>query len=340
MTTNKKLQVFVSSTYIDLRDERQAAVEAILRAGHIPAGMELFASGDQSQMEVIRQWIDASDVFLLILGGRYGSVEPESGKSYIHLEYEYALERGKPVFSVVIDPNELEDRVRQRGSQVKESDYGAQLKVFTAQVKQRLVRDWSNPDQIKVAIFESLPVFAARGDIVGWVPGTEPVDTGLMAEQLARLTKENAELRSEVEDLSQHSTSDDVTYSGLSFGEMYELLDGHLIDATKTSWASVSAQLAEEIEAAEHYFNSLFGYHGDNITLLHLLWAIRLDGVDVGIARLAPEIIIYNLKQLVLFGMIRPDDLSMGGSNYLLTDEGRRFSIRLSLEGMRQIGAR
>jgi hypothetical protein len=83
----KRLQVFVSSTFSDLRDERQAAVEAILTAGHIPAGMELFTSGDESQMEVIKQWIDESDVYLLILGGRYGSVEAKSGKSYTHLDY-------------------------------------------------------------------------------------------------------------------------------------------------------------------------------------------------------------------------------------------------------------
>ncbi|WP_427500748.1 DUF4062 domain-containing protein [Methylomonas sp. MED-D] len=81
----KRLQVFVSSTYEDLKLERQAAVEAILVAGHIPAGMELFTAGDESQMEVIKQWIDESDVYLLILGGRYGSIEPASGKSYTHL---------------------------------------------------------------------------------------------------------------------------------------------------------------------------------------------------------------------------------------------------------------
>jgi hypothetical protein len=72
--------------------ERQAAVEAILRAGHIPAGMELFAAGDESQLETIRRWIDDSDVFMLILGGRYGSIEPKSGKSYLQLEYEYAAD--------------------------------------------------------------------------------------------------------------------------------------------------------------------------------------------------------------------------------------------------------
>jgi CRP-like cAMP-binding protein len=50
-----------------MRRERQAVVEAILKAGHIPAGMELFAAGDESQLETIYRWIDESDVFMLIL---------------------------------------------------------------------------------------------------------------------------------------------------------------------------------------------------------------------------------------------------------------------------------
>jgi hypothetical protein len=54
----RKLQVFISSTYSDLKEERQAAVEAILKAGHIPAGMELFTAGDKSQMTTIERWID------------------------------------------------------------------------------------------------------------------------------------------------------------------------------------------------------------------------------------------------------------------------------------------
>lgn len=51
---NKKMQVFISSTYTDLIEERQKAVEAILNAGHIPAGMELFKAG-RSQMETIKK---------------------------------------------------------------------------------------------------------------------------------------------------------------------------------------------------------------------------------------------------------------------------------------------
>lgn len=56
-------------------EERRAAVQAVLDAGHIPAGMELFKAGNQSQLATIYKWIDASDVYMLILGGRYGSIE-------------------------------------------------------------------------------------------------------------------------------------------------------------------------------------------------------------------------------------------------------------------------
>jgi hypothetical protein len=49
--------------------------------------MELFATGDQSQLQVIRRWIEECDAFVLLLGGRYGSVEPASGKSHTQLEY-------------------------------------------------------------------------------------------------------------------------------------------------------------------------------------------------------------------------------------------------------------
>ena len=109
----KKLQVFVSSTYEDMKAERQKAVEAILAAGHIPAGMELFASENQEQWKVIQRWIRESDVFLILLGGRYGSVESTQEKSYIHREFEYAVSKNKPIMSVVISNSFLNEKIRQ-----------------------------------------------------------------------------------------------------------------------------------------------------------------------------------------------------------------------------------
>jgi hypothetical protein len=110
----RKLQIFVSSTYQDLHSERQAAVDAILRAGHIPAGMELFAAGDTSQLETIFRWIDESDIYMLILGSRYGSVDEASGKSYTQIEYEYAITAGKRFFAVVLR-SLRKNRLRGRG---------------------------------------------------------------------------------------------------------------------------------------------------------------------------------------------------------------------------------
>jgi hypothetical protein len=58
--------------------------------------MELFASEDASQQEVIKRWIDESDAYILLIGGRYGSMLPSKDKSYIHWEYEHAGAAGKP----------------------------------------------------------------------------------------------------------------------------------------------------------------------------------------------------------------------------------------------------
>ncbi len=54
----KRLQVFVSSTFNDLKLERQAAVEAILTAGHIPAGMELFGSEISNDQWLVNLLVD------------------------------------------------------------------------------------------------------------------------------------------------------------------------------------------------------------------------------------------------------------------------------------------
>src|SRR5438270_5561965 len=152
---DKKLQIFVSSTYVDLIEERQAAVEAILSVGHIPAGMELFAAGDESQMEVIKQWIDESDVYLLILGGRYGSIELKTGKSYTQLEYEYALEKGKPLFACILNEKALEPRVKTKGMDMIDK-HRKELDLFRKLVQSKIVEFWDDSKDIQLAIVKKL----------------------------------------------------------------------------------------------------------------------------------------------------------------------------------------
>ena len=214
----KRLQVFVSSTFSDLIPERQAAVEAILTAGHIPAGMELFTSGDESQMDVIKQWIDESDVYLLILGGRYGSIEPKSGKSYTQLEYEYALSKGKPLFSCVIKDSAIENRVKAEGTKVIEMQEPQKLKDFRDLVLSKMSRFWEDAKDIKISIGETLAQFARREDLIGWVRPSGQANMPALADEIARLSRENSELR------SRTSPNPGLTIEGLSFAEMMRVL--------------------------------------------------------------------------------------------------------------------
>ena len=51
--SNKKYQIFVSSTYEDLKEERMAVLTAILDMGHIPAGFENFPAIDEEVLKYI-----------------------------------------------------------------------------------------------------------------------------------------------------------------------------------------------------------------------------------------------------------------------------------------------
>lgn len=226
----KKLQIFVSSTFSDLITERQAAVEAILSSRHIPAGMELFSAGDESQMTVIKRWIDESDIYLLILGGRYGSVEPKSNKSYTQLEYEYAIETKKPLFAVVQNQKSIDLKVKEFGIEIIEQENPKELKAFREEVLKNLVKFWDDKKDIKIAIHETLAEFSYRKELVGWIRGDNSVNTGILAEEIARLTKENSELRTRLDDNKGNSFIGAISYIDLENLLINETVDEDIDD--------------------------------------------------------------------------------------------------------------
>ncbi|MDX6083686.1 DUF4062 domain-containing protein, partial [Xanthomonas campestris pv. incanae] len=199
MTTKRKLQVFISSTYRDLKTERQAAVEAILKAGHIPAGMELFSAGSESQMETIRRWIDESDIYMLILGGRYGTVEPKTALSYTELEYDYAISQKKPIFAVVITESSLDEKVRLDGRDALETDSPKELNLFRKKVLTRISSFFSDTKDIKLAVHETLADFQLRHKFVGWISGSGGPDVSALLEEIARLRAERDEAVAQME---------------------------------------------------------------------------------------------------------------------------------------------
>ncbi len=175
----------------------------MLKAGHIPAGMELFTSGSLSQLEVVKEWIRASDIYLLILGGRYGSIEPNSGRSYTELEFEYALELGKPFFSIVVSEIGLKTKTADLGPSAVERVNGLKYQDFVNKVTSRLCAFFDGPKDIKLAIFETMPQLAATEGLVGWIPGNATVSNPEVTNELTRALQENRELKAENDKLRE-----------------------------------------------------------------------------------------------------------------------------------------
>jgi hypothetical protein len=293
----RKLQIFLSSTYEDLIDQRLAAMEAILAAGHIPAAMEQFAPGDETALEKIKAWIDMSDAFILIVGGRYGSVEPGSGKSYVQLEYEYAVEKKKPFFALVVSEEHHEQRVKNLGLKVDERENPEKYKKFKDVVTQKLCRFWSDKKDIQAAIFQKLPEWSQRPELVGWVRADEAASPEAMNE-LARLSHENRELR------AASAAAD--TFDGLGFDNLVGLLQQD----------QASPQDLQNLRS----FRGIIFKEGEKPSILDLFKAI-FEAVSMN--RLGAEE-VGAFTKLASFGLVE-----RAGNRVSVTEAGRRFRNRL-----------
>jgi hypothetical protein len=74
MLGNKRYQIFVSSTQADLRDEREAIINALTKVGYIAVGMEQFPATDEEQMDYIRPVIDESEFLFRVAHTIYSKI--------------------------------------------------------------------------------------------------------------------------------------------------------------------------------------------------------------------------------------------------------------------------
>jgi hypothetical protein len=132
---DKRYQIFISSTFRDLQDERQAILRAVLELDHMPSGMELFPAADDTAWQLIRDVIDASDYYVLIVGGRYGSLD-ESGIGFTEREYDYALAQKKPIIPLL---HQNPDNLPRDKTETDPADW-ERLKSFRAKIEKRHTR--------------------------------------------------------------------------------------------------------------------------------------------------------------------------------------------------------
>ena len=163
----KRYQIFLSSTYVDLRDERQAILNLILNMGHIPVGMELFNAADESQWNIIKKMIDQSDYYILLVSDRYGSVD-DNGIGYTEKEYDYAIQKGIPTISFLRE----DSSINMLPYEYRESDNKVRLYNFKDKVKQKLIKFWSNSNDLSLKAAISLNDLFNTKPQSGWIKGS------------------------------------------------------------------------------------------------------------------------------------------------------------------------
>lgn len=159
-----RFQVFISSTYEDLREERQQTTQAILTMGHMPAGMELFPASDLSQTELIKRVIDESDYYVVIVGGRYGSIGA-GGVSFTEMEYDYASEIGIPILgftrkSIDSIPNKFVD---------SDASKREKLENFRSKVHNKHCRHFDDPKDLGMLVMQALMSEIRLNPRIGYV---------------------------------------------------------------------------------------------------------------------------------------------------------------------------
>lgn len=188
----KIYQVFISSTFRDLIDERQAVLKAVLELNHMPAGMELFPAADDTAWQLIKDVIDGSDYYILIVAGRYGSLD-EAGIGYTEKEYDYAVQTKKPVIPFL---HKNPDNLPREKTETNDAAWN-KLKTFRAKVeKKHTCVYWNSAEELKAQVIVGLTSSVKRHPTVGWVRADQVPSDATISEILT-LKKRVSELEAE-----------------------------------------------------------------------------------------------------------------------------------------------
>lgn len=202
---DKRYQVFVSSTYADLKEERQKVIQTLMEMDCIPSGMELFPALDEEQFEFIKRIIGDCDYYLLIVGARYGSITTD-GISYTEKEYDHAISLGLKVVAFLHEqPDELPASKTDKDPELEQKLGEFRNKVAAG----RLVRFWRSAGELPGLVALSLQKTIKTYPAVGWVRANSLASPELLTE-LNELRKQNDELRARIEGMDTEPPAKDV----------------------------------------------------------------------------------------------------------------------------------
>ncbi len=214
-----KYQIFVSSTFEDLREERELVIKAILEMGHIPVGMEMFSAGDEEQWKLIQRQIDDCDYYVVIAAHRYGSLD---GKiSYTEKEYDYAFSKGIPTLGFIL----LDSVEWPINKSDRDNDKKKKLDSFKSKIRKKLVSFWNNKEDLYGKVSIALMKQFTTNPGIGWIKANETVGPEVLTE-LSRLSKENSGLREQLAEANAQVAKSEID----EYAKKLDTLRNHKIE--------------------------------------------------------------------------------------------------------------
>ena len=193
----KRYQIFISSTYSDLIEEREQVMRAVLEQGCFPAGMEQFPAAGIPPIEMIKKFLKECDYYILIIGGRYGSINKKTGLSYTEEEYDFAVSEGIPVIAFIHDnPKSIP-----AGKTDEDDEKREKLKKFREKVEEGgiTVRYWSTADNLKSSVLGSISKAIEFQERTGWIRADAiPADKEAYLKELDVLREERIKHQNEL----------------------------------------------------------------------------------------------------------------------------------------------
>jgi len=144
-----------------------AAEAAVKRAQLVPTDMGVFGAVDKAPSHVCRQMVERADVFVGIVGLRYGTpVRDRPEVSYSELEFEAATQHGIPRFMFLLDDQAV---LPLPARQMIDDEYGRRQTAFRRHIEEAAgvtaVRITS-PAELEIGLYDALARLAVPDDEV------------------------------------------------------------------------------------------------------------------------------------------------------------------------------
>ncbi len=162
-------RVFISSTGKDLADYREAAIEICNRLGLVPIAMEFWEAMAAGATDGSKRKLERANLYVGILGHRYGYIERGYSKAVTEIEFDYAGERGLDRLCFIVKPDypwppNLIDYPNIKLLQAFKNRIGAS----------RIRSEFTTVDDFKAKLIQALTEWVADHNIAALEPSPSP----------------------------------------------------------------------------------------------------------------------------------------------------------------------